>query len=36
MSRGIIGRAFSGSGIRISVGSPEANEALVDALSSYS
>jgi histidinol-phosphate aminotransferase len=41
MSRGIIGRAFSGTGIRISVGSPEANEAneaneaLVDALGSY-
>ena len=35
MSRGIIGRAFSGTGIRISVGSPEANEALVEALGSY-
>jgi histidinol-phosphate aminotransferase len=32
MSRGIIGRAFSGTGIRISIGSPEANEALRAAL----
>ncbi|MDH6531921.1 histidinol-phosphate aminotransferase [Aurantimicrobium minutum] len=36
MSRGIIGRAFTGTGIRISVGSEEANLALVEALSSYS
>ena len=36
MSRGIIGRAFSGTGIRISIGTEEANLALVDALSSYS
>lgn len=36
MSRGIIGRAFSGDGIRISIGSPEANQAFLDALASYS
>lgn len=35
MSRGIIGRAFTGNGIRISVGSPEANEALRNAFGSY-
>jgi histidinol-phosphate aminotransferase len=35
MSKGIIGRAFSGVGLRISVGLPEANQALIEALSSY-
>lgn len=35
MSRGIIGRAFSGTGIRISVGLPEANHAVIEALSDY-
>lgn len=35
MSRGIIGRAFSGDGIRISIGTPEANAALVSALESF-
>ena len=35
MSRGIIGRAFSGDGIRISIGSPEANASLVSALQAW-
>ena len=35
MSRGIIGRAFSGDGIRISIGSPEANASLVAALQAW-
>lgn len=36
MSRGIIGRAFSGEGIRISVGEPEANDAVIAALEAFS
>lgn len=35
MSRGIIGRAFSGDGIRISIGSPEANASLTAALQAW-
>jgi histidinol-phosphate aminotransferase len=35
MSRGIIGRAFSGDGIRISIGSPEANAELIVALQAW-
>lgn len=36
MSNGIIGRAFSGNGIRITIAEPEANEAMMVALESFS
>lgn len=35
-SHGVIGRAFSGFGIRISVGTPEANDTVMRALDAYS
>lgn len=35
MSRGIIGRAFSGNGIRITIGEPEANTAMMEALQAF-
>lgn len=35
MSNGIIGRAFTGNGIRITIGSKEANNAMMAALSSF-
>jgi histidinol-phosphate aminotransferase len=35
LSHGIIARPFSGTGIRVSIGEPEANDAVLSALKSY-